>query len=137
MPIGSPVVPTLVSFLICDQIIDDKFTNKKSAIGIFNTIIVPSVPSQVQQISVLASLSELNGRCEVELRFVHDSDDSVHFSGRGQVEAPDPLAVVDLVFSLQGLRIPVPGQYAFEMLAGGELLGRRRFHVLLRPPQAT
>ncbi len=129
-------VPTLVSLLLCDQVIDDKLSNKKSAIGIFNTILVAKVPTVIHQMAILASLTEIAGRTEVELRLVRDADDTVLFSGKGAVEAPDPLAVVDLLFAMQGLQIPEPGQYAFELLGGGELMGRRRFQVRLRPPTA-
>jgi hypothetical protein len=129
-------VPSLVSLLLCDQIIDDKLTNKKSAIGIFNMIMVPRLPTSIQQIAILASLTEIAGRVELELRLVRDASNEVLFGGKGAVEAPNPLAVVDLLFAMQGVRIPQTGQYAFEMHCGGELLGRRRFQVLARPPQA-
>ena len=129
-------VPTLVSILICDQVIDDKLSNKKSAIGIFNTILVPKVPTAIQHMAILASVTEIAGKVEMELRLVRDSDDAVLFSGKGAVEAPNPLAVVDLLFAMQGIHIPEGGQYAFELLSGGELLGRRRFQVVVRPPPA-
>lgn len=128
----SLAVPALVSLLICDQVIDDKLSNKKSAIGMFNAILVQSTPTTIQQIAVLASVTELTARNELEIRLVRDADDSVIFSGRGFVEAPNPLAVVDLLFTLQGIQLPGPGQYAFEIQSRGELLGRRRFQVFVR-----
>jgi hypothetical protein len=127
-------VPSLVSLLICDQVVDDRLSNKKSAIGIFNTILVPKVPTAINQMAILASLTELVGKVEMELRLVSDADDAVLFSGKGQVEAPNPLAVVDLLFAMQGVRIPHAGQFAFELLSGGEILGRRRFQVLVHTP---
>ncbi len=128
--------PTLVSFLICDLVIDDKLSNKKSAIGIFNTILVPKVPAIIHQMAILASVTEIAGRVELEIRLMRDTDDAVLFSGKGNVEAPNPLAIVDLLFAMQGVKIPDAGQYAFEILSGGELLGRRRFQVWVRPPGA-
>ncbi len=128
-------VPTLVSILICDQVIDDKLSNKKSAIGIFNTILVPKVPTAIQHMAILASVTEISGKTEMELRLVRDADNVVLFSGKGAVEAPNPLAVVDLLFAMQGIHIPEAGQYAFELLSAGEILGRRRFQVIVRPPQ--
>ena len=127
-------LPTLVSLLICDQVIDDKNSNKKSAIGIFNMILVGKLPAVIHQMAILASLTELAGKVELELRLVRDSDAAVLFGGRGAVEAPDPLAVVDLLFAMTGIQIPAAGQYAFELLCNGEILGRRRFQVFLRPP---
>ncbi|MCK4342154.1 MAG: hypothetical protein KAY37_10590 [Phycisphaerae bacterium] len=127
-------VPSLVSLLICDQVIDDKISNKKSAIGIFNTILVPKMPTLIHQMAILASLTEIVGRVELEIRLIRDTDNHVLFSGKGAVEAPDPLAVVDLLFAMQGVRITEPGQYAFELLSGGEILGRRRFQMVVRQP---
>jgi len=129
---NNPTTPTLVSLLVCDQVIDDKMTNKKSAIGIFNVILVPQVPAQIHQLAILASVTEIVGRQEMELRLLRDSDNEVLFSGKGTVEAPNPLAIVDMLFALHGVRIPEAGQHAFELLAGGALLGRRRFQVLVR-----
>lgn len=133
---SSHSIPTLVSLLLCDQIIDDRFTNKKSAIGMFNTIISPTMPTAIHQLCVLASLTELSGPTFVELRMVRDADDVQMFRGNGQVEAPNPLAVVDLVFTLQGIQIPTAGQYAIELWASDNLLGRRRFQLFHRPPAA-
>jgi hypothetical protein len=130
----STAAPTLVSFLICDQVIDDKLSNKKSAIGIFNTILVPKVPAMIHQMAILASVTEIAGRVELEIRLMRDTDNAVLFSGKGHVEAPNPLAIVDLLFAMQGVKIPAAGQYAFEILSGAELLGRRRFQVWVRPP---
>lgn len=126
--------PTLVSLLICDQVIDDKLTNKKSAIGLFNMIVVPAVPAVVQQIALLASLTEIFREVRVELRLVRDGDLSVLFSTGGPIKAPSPLAVADLVFAVQGVRLPTAGQYAFELVHDEVVLGRRRFQVVVRPP---
>jgi hypothetical protein len=125
-------MPSLVSLLICDQVIDDKLTHKKSAIGIFNTILVPKMPTAIQHMAILAALTEISGRVNLELRLIRDADNEVLFSGKGAVEAPDPLAVVDLLFALRGVRIPEPGAYAFELLCGAAILGRRRFRVMVR-----
>lgn len=129
--------PTLVSLLLCDQVIDDKLTNKKSAIGLFNMIVVQQMPAVINQMAVLASLTEITGKPQLELRLMRDADEHVVFSSKGFVNAPNPLAVVDLVFGMRGVRVEAAGQYAFEVLHEGGILGRRRFQVVIaqRPPQ--
>jgi len=129
--------PTLVSLLICDQVIDDRLTNKKSAIGLFNTITTHSIPARLPQVTIMATLTEVRGRTPLELRLVRDSDNEVVMQTSGYVDSPDPLAIVDLVFGLQGIKLPEAGQYAFELLSGGALLGRRRFQLLLTGPDAA
>jgi hypothetical protein len=133
----SIAVPTLVSLLICDQVIDDKLSRKKSAIGLFNTVLVPSVPTRVFQLAVMATLTEISGRTPLQLRLVRDEDNRVLMQTKGHVDAPNPLAMVDLVFAMQGVPIAQAGQYAFELLSEGELLGRRRFQVIVGRPRPS
>ena len=76
--------------------------------------------------------TEITTCTQVELRLVRDKDNAVLFSSKGFVDAPNPLATVDLLFTMQGVRFPEPGQYAFELLAVTELLGRRRFQLFVR-----
>ena len=133
----SIATPTLVSLLVCDQVIDDKLSSKKSAIGLFNTVLVPAVPTRIHRLTVMATLTEISGRTPLKLRLMRDEDNSILMQTNGHVDAPNPLAMVDLVFAMQGVPIAKAGQYAFELLSQGDLLGRRRFQVLIgraRPP---
>lgn len=123
-------LPTLISLLLCDQVIDDRMTNKKSAIGLFNTIMVNSTPARLPHLAVMATLTEIGSRMPLELRLVSDSDNETLIATHGAVEAPNPLAMVDLVFAMQGVQIPRPGQFAFELYATDQILGRRRFQVM-------
>jgi len=123
--------PSLVSLLVCDQVIDDRLTGKKSAIGLFNSVAVPKTPTRLHQLSVMATLTEISGKTPLRLRLMRDEDNNILMETHGHVEAPNPLTMVDLVFAMHGIPIEREGQYAFELLNEAELLGRRRFHVLV------
>lgn len=43
---------------------------------------------------------------------------------------PDPLAVVEVVFSKANVLFPAPGEYRVQLFAAGEPLRERRLHVL-------
>jgi hypothetical protein len=101
----SLATPTLVSLLICDQVIDDRLSNKKSAIGLFNAVLVPAVPTRIHRLTVMATLTEISGRTPLQLRLMRDEDNSVLMQTQGHVDAPNPLAMVDLVFAMQGVPI--------------------------------
>lgn len=130
-PLRSP--PSVVSLIVCDQILDDRLSNKKSAIGLFNTIIVSSLPVRVPPVSVMAAVTSIHGRTNLELRLVRDADDEVLLSTSGEIEAGSPLATVDLIFTLQNIQFPTAGQYAFELWAGADLLGRRKLQLVHKP----
>lgn len=127
--------PSVVSLIVCDQILDDRLSNKKSAIGLFNTILVSTLPVRVPPISVMAAVTSIRGRVDLELRLVRDADDLVVLSTSGAIEAASPLATVDLVFTLQNIQFPTAGQYAFEILAGAALLSRRKLHIVHKLPE--
>ena len=97
--------PTLVSLLICDQVIDDKLSNKKSAIGLFSVIVVPQMPAAIHQMAVLASLTEISGKTQVELRLMRDADNSPIFTSQGYVNAPNPLATATTTVDARSLPI--------------------------------
>ena len=114
----SIAAPSLVSLLVCDQVIDDKLSNKKSAIGLFNSVLVPSVPTRIHQLAVMATLTEISGRTPLQLRLMRDEDNSILMHTNGHVDAPNPLAMVDLkriiVTILGG---PVNHDFSFHMLS--------------------
>jgi len=46
--------PLGLALVVCDQIIEDKLTHKKSLIGIFNQIATPSFPCRHARMAVLS-----------------------------------------------------------------------------------
>jgi hypothetical protein len=128
--------PSGLAIVICDQIIEDKLTGKKSLIGIFNNIAVSSFPCRHPQISVFVSLTEGRGEFSARLRIAHEESDAVVADVRGQIQFPDIHAAVELVFNLVGLVFPSPGLYAIEFYCDDALVLERRFHVThAQPPQ--
>jgi len=128
--------PIGLAIVICDQIIEDKLTNKKSLIGIFNQIATQSFPCRHPQVSVFVALTDGRGQCAARLRIVHDESDRVVAEVNGNIQFPDAHTVVELNFGLVGLVFPDPGVYAIEFYCDDALVLERRFHVIhVKPPQ--
>jgi len=128
--------PSGLAIVICDQIIEDKQTHKKSLIGIFNNINATSFPCRHPQISVFVSLTEGRGECNARLRIVNEETDAVITDVNGPIRFPDIHAVVELVFNLVGLVFPEPGLYSIEFYCDDVLILERRFHVThVQPPK--
>ena len=128
--------PTGVAIVICDQIIEDKLTGKKSLIGIFNQIATQNFPCRHPQVCVFVSLTEGRGQCAARLRIVHDESDHVVGEVNGNIQFPDVHTVVELNFNLVGLVFPDPGLYSIEFYCDDALVLERRFHVThIKPPQ--
>ena len=128
--------PIGLAIVICDQIIEDKLTGKKSLIGIFNQIAAQNFPCRHPQLCVYVSLTDGRGQCIARLRVVHDETNAGVAEVNGQIQFADVHAVVELNFGLVGLTFPEPGAYAIEFYCDDFLVLERRFQVVhLKPPQ--
>jgi hypothetical protein len=126
--------PIAQALVICDQIIEEAGTQKKSLIGIFNNIFSTTFPVQHPTMCVYASLTNGRGRMQIELRGVRvgdaGSDDKRILSVSGTIEFPDPNQVVEMVFNLNGVPFDRAGLHTFELHCEGALLLEKRFSVI-------
>lgn len=122
--------PSGLAIVVCDQVIEDKLTNKKSLIGIFNSIAHSSFPCRHPALCVFVSLTEGRGACQARLRIIHEETAQPVAEVNGQIEFKDVNTVVELVFNFMGLEFPAPGLYAIEFYCEDALVLERRFHAL-------
>ncbi len=119
-----------LSMVICDSVIQDIKTRKKSLIGIFSQINAVVVPVQHPHISVFLVLTEGNGRYVCDLRCVRDDDGAVIMKAQGAIEFKDPQQILELVFDLKGPVFPAFGHYRFEFLAEQDPVISRKITVV-------
>ena len=122
--------PVLLAILICDTVIDDKVTSKKSLIGIFNQVSAHEFPVRVQTLHLFVSLTDGRGEVQGQVRVVRSDTDEALADMGGPIEFPHPRAVVEIDFGLHNLLFPEPGEYGFQFLCNGELLAERKFNVV-------
>ena len=122
--------PSIKAMLICDQIIHEAGTNKKSLIGIFEDIHVPSFPARYPRVGVYVNLTDAHGKYQLELRLVQVNDSKqVNRVKTPEVEIDSPLRTCEFALQIQNLVFPEPGKYEFHVLANGELLATKSFNV--------
>jgi hypothetical protein len=131
-------IPSGLAIVVCDQIIEDKLTGKKSLIWIFNQIGTQNFPCRHPQVCVFVSLTEGRGQCDARLRIIHDESDHVVAEVKGNIEFSDVHVVVELNFNLVGLVFPEPGTYSIEFYCDDALVLERRFNVIhIKPPPGS
>ncbi len=123
--------PSLVAIVLCEQVIEDRYSNNKSLIGIFNQILVPSIPSRQPRMFIVGAFTDGRGEIEVALVVRSPSQKEV-FKAEGMAEFHDPLAVYDFVFELQDFPILEEGAFDIDFLFDGMPVGHRRFTVRMR-----
>lgn len=121
--------PMHLSMVICDSVIEDKLTGKKSLIGIFNNINVYTVPCVHPRLNVFIALTEGNGQYKVQMRCLKVGDERKILSIDGEVSFNEPRQIIELNFDIAGMKFPDYGDYRFEFLTEGRLVVARKFRV--------
>ncbi|MFC1644239.1 DUF6941 family protein [Candidatus Omnitrophota bacterium] len=123
--------PIVNAMLICDKVITETGTNKKSLIGIFENINAYKFPCIHHFLAVYIKLTDANGRYKFRLELVDLENDSIVGKAEmpKEVEINDPLRTHDLVFNLVALKFARPGKYEFRIYANDEIFGQKTFLV--------
>jgi hypothetical protein len=121
--------PEVLAMILCDQVITDVDTNKKSLIGLFDQVEALSLPCVVHELHVYLSLTNGHGKLAAAIACVTVDEGEELFHGETQVAFADPLQVVELHFVFPNARFPRAGEYRFQFSADHQILLERRFFV--------
>ena len=122
-------VPQLLAMLICDTIIHDSKTRKKTVVGIFDTITCKKIPFTHHSLSIYIVLTEGIGEYEGELKLICEDDETALCELKGPLAFTERLQRVELEFKLDGLVFPHFGKYRFDFLCDGRLVKSRKFYI--------
>lgn len=125
----SPPRPSLTALLVCDMVIDDKATNKKSLIGTFTHIWAHSFPCVHHHMGVYFCLTDAEGQYDMVLRLVSSESEALIAEAGLSASIRDRLSITDFGINIPVVQFPVPGRYEFQLHANKEFLGRKEFRV--------
>ena len=109
------LTPTVTAMLVCDQIVVEQGTNKKSLIGVFEVINALGFPTFVPRLSVYVRLVDASGKYPFKLRLVKLKDETMVADVDLEANISDQAHASELVFNFIGLGIPEPGKYEFQL----------------------
>ena len=109
-------LPKPLAIVICDTIIDDRSTSKKTLVGTFNQIGASALPCQHGEFHVYAALTDGHGSYASKLVIHHRESGRTVFGMQGPIAFTDPKQVVELTFVLKRVVFPVEGAYDIELL---------------------
>lgn len=131
-------VPKANAMLICDYVITEQGTGKKSLIGIFENIGAAQFPFIHQAMSVYVKLTEARGDYQFRLELVDLKNDRILSKGDlpNQIHINHPLETRELIFNFMGLKFDQPGQYEFRIYANDRIFGQKAFMVSQVPSRS-
>ena len=121
------IQPILLSAITCGRVIFDKVSGMPSIIDIVQTINAQIFPARHPQIAFFCELTNGHGTTKMKIRLVDaQEEDKYIFEKEGTVQFKNVKQIVTLAMDLHGIVFPRPGEYRFQLFAGGNLLGERR-----------
>ncbi len=121
--------PSVKAVLICDYVIHEALTNKKSLIGIFEQIHLPKFPCGYPRIAVYVNMTDAHGKYVLELRLIGEDGQQVGTGKTPEVTIDSPLKTFEVALQVQNLMFRKPGVYEFQVFANGDLAATKSFHV--------
>jgi len=116
--------PSVVAMLVCDQIIAEQGTGKKSLVGVFDNMYSPGFPVQTR-FAVYAKLVDLDqGQYKCRVRLVKLKDETLVADLTADLVINDPLSPAELAINMVGIIVPEAGKYEFQLYADDIYLHR-------------
>lgn len=121
--------PTVTAMLVCDQIVAEQGTNKKSLIGIFEIVAAFAFPTVIPRLSVYVRLVDGLGKYPFKLRVVKLKDETLLADVDVEGDLPDQMHATELVFNFMGFAVPEAGKYEFQLYTRDTYLHRVTMEV--------
>ncbi len=136
-PIETNVPPIPMAFLICDQVITDETTKKKTVVGIFDRIWVGKFPTIHHPIAVYVRFFDAEGTFEVKVQYVRVTDENVLAEAKMTMNVPQRKAVGEFSIAFPPIPIPEPGEYEFRLWLNNRYVQKVGFAALQNPSATT
>ena len=125
------IAPSIKAMLICDRVITEVVTNKKSLIGIFENIMSAKFPCIHHSLSVYINFTDALGKYDFKLELVDVEENKILNAAEIKgINIEDKLSTSELAFNLQGLSFPHPGKYEFRIYANGKFFSAKSFTII-------
>lgn len=122
--------PLCFTFLVCDQVVTEEGTSKKTLVGTFNRIRVPTFPLFLPSLTVFVSLTNGRGKMPGALQLTGPNQEAPVLQIQGELNFNDPTAVIEASFKLNNVPFTTAGIYHFQFLVDGEIISTRPIIVV-------
>ena len=135
MTAGKQPNPIVKAFLICDAIIHDAQTGKKSLIGVFHELRADRFPATHPTLWIYANLTDARGRYDFEIQLIDVSHNKVLGKGTPPpIDISGPLQTTELSAQLRNVTLLSPGTYEFQLHANQQLVATKAIRVMQVKP---
>ena len=126
-------IPSVVAMLLCDQIINEQVTNKKSLIGVFDNFNSLTFPVILPRLAVYVKMADAVGDYTFKLRMVKLKDESLiaEIGFQARITGAAVGQYSELALNMGNVPLPEPGKYEFQLYSGEDYLHRITMQAVL------
>ncbi|MBQ27523.1 MAG: hypothetical protein CMH81_05205 [Nitrospiraceae bacterium] len=123
--------PSLQAIVVCDTIIEDRNTGKKSLVGIFTHLASKAFPCNYPSMSIYFCVTDAEGDYTFSLTLVHlDQNKQIAENTLPTITIKNRLQIVDYGITILHVQFQSPGRYDFRLFANNEFIGNKDFVVI-------
>jgi hypothetical protein len=128
-----PLLPVPEAFLLCDQVVSDEFTKKKTLVGVFDRIWVSGFPTKHFPVVFYARLYDGQGEYNFRVDYVRANSHQVLGSASGKIAVANRYTGIEFSLAFPPIPIPEEGDYEFQLWINDHYIHRTKFKALKRP----
>lgn len=123
------------ALIVCDDIIEDKRTGKKTLVGMFSKIHANKLPAVHPRMNIFISFDNAKGKYSSVIKIIHEASGKVIAETKGEINVKSPMDVTDLNLCFMNINFPAEGVYNIEFHCDDDLVLQRRFTVQILKPE--
>ena len=130
-----PPIPSVLAILLCDTVLIDALTGKKSLVGVFEALTFPQLPVSFGGFFLFARITDAEGNYNFRVNLVRlDSDTTLATIPMISQTIQERLSVGDLILQVPPLQFDKLGGYEFQLFANDIYIGRTTVTVRQSAP---
>lgn len=129
-PLSDNPVPSVQAILLCEKIIEEAVTGKKSLVNIFTGINSLGLPV-IMSMGLYARMIDGEGNYEFKIDLVHlPTDRKIGTIVMPSIHATDRLRAMEVVIHIPRIEFPEFGKYEFQLFGDNVFLGHVSIDVV-------
>lgn len=122
----SLIPPIPIAFLVCDQVITDEATKKKTLVGVFDHIMVKQFPARHGPVALYARMFDSEGVHDCKVDYLKVDSQQVLGNATGQIHVKSRNRSFEFSINLPAIDLPDPGDYEFRLYMDDHLMQRTK-----------
>lgn len=127
------VPPVPIAFLLCDAVITDATTGKKTLVGVFRRIWSTQFPANHPSCALYFLGGDAEGEFQISVQYVKEDTQEVLAEAKATLRN-ETRGALEFSIGLPPIPIPGPGAYEFRLFMNEQYVHRIRFDAELQPP---